>query len=359
MNGNTRSRMLKVIKEFEERRRKPKQKVRKTLIKKAEIVENIKELISKYRTIGIISLERISTAHYKIIKRELERYGVVKVFKGSLFRRAAKEVGLKSLEELEPYLTGTNSFVFTNLNAYELALLLDKLSVRKYAKPGDVATEDIYVPAGPTGIPPGPMLSVFGKLRVPTQVREGVIWIAKDTRVAKAGEQISPELASLLLKLDIKPIEVKLKLKCVWDEGLVLPAERLKINIDEFKEELLSGVSVAKELATEVALPLPEVLPEAIKRAFRRAAVLSAEAGFITKDNAEPVLREVVLKAVAVAAVLTAKKPELDLGVSAVQVTPVTQPPTEEKKEEEVEEEEKKEEVSEEEIAEGISSLFG
>ena len=361
MKGSTRARMLKLLEKLSKEGSSQKTKVRPAIIKKQAIVEEIKKLLQRYKTIGFIDLNGVPTPQYKQIKRELEKYGFIKVYKNSLFLRAAKEVGLKNLDQLEPYLTGTNAFIFTNLNAYELALTLEKYTAPKYAKPGDKATDDIYLPQGPTGIQPGPMLSVFGKLRVPTQVREGVIWIAKDTRVAKAGDAISPELASLLRKLGIKPIHVKLKLKVVWDDGLVLPSEKLVVNIEKFKNELMGAVSVARELAAEAALPLPEVLPNAITRAYLRAMALAAEASFLTPETAEIVIRSAVAKALVLAANLAQKAPNLGLNISLAPATPAQAPqpqtaPAEEKKEEE---EEEKKEVSEEEIAEGISSLFG
>ncbi len=357
MKGNTRAKMLKLLEKLSKEEKVQKTRVRPAIVKKQATVGELKKLLQNYKTIGFIDLEGIPTPQYKQIKKELEKYGFIKVYKNSLFLRAAKEIGLRNLDKLEPYLTGTNAFIFTNLNAYELVLMLEKHTALRYAKPGDKATDDIYLPQGPTGIQPGPMLSVFGKLKVPTQVREGIIWIAKDTRVAKAGDAISPELASLLRKLGIRPIHVKLRLKVVWDNGLVLPSDKLVVNIEEFKNELIGAVSVAKELAAEAALPLPEVLPGAIARAHLRAIALISEIGLLTPETAEIVIRSALSKALVLAANLAQKVPDLGLSISLPPTAPQPQAaPAEEKKEEE---EEEKEEVSEEEIAEGISSLFG
>ncbi|MCD6278473.1 MAG: 50S ribosomal protein L10 [Desulfurococcales archaeon] len=356
MKGSTKAGMLKLLEKLSREGKIQKSRVRPAITKKQAVVEELKKLIQSYNTIGLIDLTDVPTPQYKQIKRELERYGLIKVYKNSLFLRAAKEVGLKNLDKLEPYLTGTNAFIFTNINAYELVLMLEKHTALRYAKPGDKATDDIYLPQGPTGIQPGPMLSVFGKLKVPTQVREGIIWIAKDTRVARAGDEISPELSSLLRKLDIRPIHVKLRLKVVWDNGLVLPSEKLVVNIEEFKNDILSAVSVAKELAAETALPLPDILPDAIMRAHLRAVALVSEIGLLTPETAEIIIRSAVSKALALAASLAGKVPDLGLGVKLLSQPPQPQAAPAEEKEEE---EEEKEEVSEEEIAEGISSLFG
>ncbi len=357
MRGSTRARMLKVLKLLSSRQTEKKERIRSAIIEKQKIVEEIKDLLNKYKAVAIINLEKIPAMQYKKIKKELENYGFIKVYKNSVFLRAAKEAGIAGIEDLEKYLTGTNAFMFTNLNPYELALILEKLAAPKYAKPGDVATDDIYVPEGPTGIPPGPMLSVFGKLKIRTQVREGVIWIAKETRVAKAGDEISADLASLLRKLGIKPVVVKLSLKAVWEEGSVIPADQLKVDVDSFRQDLMMAVGIGKELAIEAALPLPDILPEIIARAYRRAAVLASESAFITPETAPEIFKAAIAKAMLLAASIKDKAPDLGIDI-ALPAAPAAEAPAKEEEAEEEEEEEEKE-ISEEEIAEGISSLFG
>jgi len=355
VKGSTRSRLVKLLKELEKRKSESKVKVRPALIKKQRTVEEIKELFKKYKVVAIFDLERIPTPEYKRIKRKLEEYGFIRVYKNSVFLRAMKELNLSGVDDLSKYLIGTNAFMFTNMNPFELSLLIDKLTELRYAKPGDVATDDIYIPQGSTGIPPGPMLSVFGKLRVPTQVREGVIWVAKETRVAKAGDKISPELASLLRKLDIKVIEVKLKIKAAWDNGLVIPTEKLKVDVESYRNDIINALMTAKHLAVEAALPIPDVLPEIMGKAVRIAHTIIGESGFITKETVDLVIRSALSKALTLASVIAPKAPELGLSVAQ----PVPTEVKEEKKEEEKKEEEEKEEVSEEEIAEGLASLFG
>ena len=358
MKKSTRVRMLRVLNAVKQEKVKKEEAVRKSIIEKQRLIEEIKEVMGKYRRFAVIGLEKTPSKQYKRIKKELEKYGFIKAYKNSIFLRALKELGVEGVEDLEKVLTGTNAFFFTNLNPYEIALMVGKLVDLKFASPGDVATSEIYVPEGPTGIPPGPMLSVFGKLKLRTQVREGVIWIAKETKVAKPGDVISPELASLLRKLGIKPIEVRLNIKAVWDEGKVIPAEELAIDVEQFRKDLLLAVGAGRELAIETAMPLPEILPDILARAHMRAMALASEAGYVTPETAEAVLSAALRKAMALGLAIQEKQPDFDLGIE-IAAAPAQPQQQEEKKEEEEEEEEEKEEISEEEIAEGIGSLFG
>ncbi|MCD6324520.1 MAG: 50S ribosomal protein L10 [Desulfurococcales archaeon] len=356
MKGSTKASMLKALQLVKSKESTKKERVRKAIVEKSRVVEEIKQYLSKYGVIAIFDLEGIPSSQYKKIKSELERYGPIKVYKNNVFLRAAKDVGIPGIDELAQYLTGVNAFLFTEANPYEVALKVEKVVAPKFAKPGDKAESDIYVPEGPTGIPPGPMLSVFGKLKIRTQVREGIIWIAKETKVAGPGDEISSDLASLLRKLGIKPIMVRLKIKAVWDRGKLYSAEDLRIDVESFKGDVLQAVAAAREVAVEAAMPLPDIMPLIISRAYRRAEMLAAEAGFVTPSTAESVFRVAVGRAMALAVEVVKREPEIGIEV-AVQAPQLQQETKAEEKKEEEEEEEK--EVSEEEIAEGIGSLFG
>ncbi|MEM1665097.1 MAG: 50S ribosomal protein L10 [Zestosphaera sp.] len=360
MKGSTRNKLLKLIQDVRVAEKTRRVVIRKSIVEKEVVVNEIKKLLSTYKTLGVVSLEGVSARELAEIKKSLSKYGVVKVLKNTIVIRALRELSLPSLEEFLNFLTGPNLFIFTNLNAFMLANLVDKVVVLRYVKPGEKAPADIYVPEGPTGIPPGPMMSVFGKLKIRTMVREGIIWIAKESKVASAGDVVSPELASLLRKLDIKAYPVKLSIKAVLDEGVVIPAEKLKLDIESFKKELLAAVQTSRIVAVETALPLPEVMPEIIVKAYMRAVNLACEIGYVTPETTHLVLRSAVSKAQTLVATLMQKYPELNIPV-VTQPAVATQPPQEVKKPEKEEraEEEEEKKISEEEIAEGISSLFG
>lgn len=315
-------------------------------------VEELAELIRKHGVIGIADLSKIPSKQLQILRKRLRKKIIFRVTKNTLFKLAAKKSGLKNLEEFSKYLEGMNLFLFTNMNPFELVILLDKNAIPAPAKPGDIAPKEIVVPAGSTGIPPGPMLSVFGRLKIPTRVQEGVIWIAKDTVVAKPGDVISPELASILNKLGIEPMEVKLTLKAVYDHGLIIPKEQLAINLDEYKEMIATAYTNALKIGVEIAYPEPTILKYSLMKVYMNALALAVEATIITPETIELILAKAEAVARSLATILAEKAPELGLEVA--------KPAVEEKREEKKEgEEEKKEEATEEELAAGLSALFG
>ncbi len=128
-------------------------------------------------------------------------------------------MGKEDLKKLEPFLEGSNVLLFTNLNPFKLALLLEKGKVKTTAKSGDIAAMDVVVPQGNTGQPPGPFISQLNGVGLPTRIESGSVWVAKDTLVVRKGEVINERLAGVLSKLGIKAVEAGLSMRAVYDEG--------------------------------------------------------------------------------------------------------------------------------------------
>ncbi len=320
-------------------------------------VEELTKLIKQHRVIGLAYLEGLPTAQLQQIRKRLRKKVLFKVTKNTLMKLALKRAGIEN-EELYKLLEGQNLVIFTNLNPFELGLLLEENKTYTYYKPGDIADQEIVIPAGNTGLSPGPILSTFSKLKIPIRMQGNSIWVAKDTRVAKPGDKISEELASILQKLGIALKEVKIRVKAVYEEGLVIPGDKLILDLEAYENDVAQAYVKALNLAAEIAWPVEEALELALRKAFLRAMTLAAEAGYITPENAEFVLTRAVSKALALAAELSKLAPELGL---EVKVAPAAAPAggEEEKKEEEAEEEEEKEELTEEDLSAGLGALFG
>jgi len=320
-------------------------------------VEELVDLIKKHKVIGLAYLEGLPTAQLQQIRKRLRGKVVFRVTKNTLMKLALRKAGIEN-EDLFKLLHGQNLILFTNLNPFELALLLEEQKTYTYYKPGDIADQEIIIPAGNTGLSPGPILSTFSKLKIPIRMQGNTIWVAKDTKVAKPGDKISEELASILQKLGIALKEVRIRVKAVYEDGLVIPGDQLKLDLNEYRGNIIRAYLNALALGSEIAWDVPEALELAIRKAFLRALTLSAEAGFVTPENAEYVLTRAIAKALALAAAVAEHAPELGLEIKAVAPT---KPAEEEKVEEEAggEEEEEKEELSEEDLSAGLGALFG
>jgi len=326
---------------------------------KVEVVRELKELFTKYPVVGIIDVTGFPTAQLQVIRRRLIDRVRFKVAKKTLILKALEELGVEK-SKVEPYLRGTVMLAFTDINPFKLYKVLESEKVAVEAKPGQVATKEIVVPEGPTEITPGPMLGVLGRFKIPYEVRGGKVYIKKATVVAKPGDVISPELASILLKLGIKPFEVSVKPHAVYDGGIVIPEDMLRVDIEALKREVQDSLVEAFKLAVGIVYPeIPEAVTASLLEALRAIDILASVVSLPTPDLLEPAIRRALVEELLVVAALGEKAREL--GVEPVQLAAErrtveekpTTPAVEEKREEK---EEEKEEID---IASGLESLFG
>lgn len=271
---------------------------RQTLLRKAEEVEEVRKLIEQYRVIGIADLHKVRAPQLQALRGKLRGSAYLRVVKNKIMERALAKSGDKpNIDKLKEYLQGSNIFLFTNLNPFKLAMLLEKSKVKAMAKAGDVAAEDIIVPAGNTGLPPGPIISQLNAVGLPTRIEAGSVWINRDTLVARKGEVISQRLAAVLSKLGIKSVEVGLSLKVVYDDGLIIPEEELHIDLEEVKRKFVDAYTQAFNLSLNSAYPTTENITSLIQMAHQRAYNLTINAGIITPESIVDLIRKAYIEA--------------------------------------------------------------
>jgi large subunit ribosomal protein L10 len=143
-------------------------------------------------------------------------------------------------------------------------------------------------------------------MRIPTRIEGGTIWIAKETVVAKKGDEISPALASLLSKLDISAVYRGLNVIAAVDGEVVIGPEDLVLDLEAFKKDLTSGYATARALLIELGIPEPEVIGDILALAHRRAIALATEGGYVTPETVEHILRVAEARAQALARIVGA-----------------------------------------------------
>jgi large subunit ribosomal protein L10 len=263
------------------------------LQEKISEVEEIAQLIKKYKALGIASLQKVRATQLQEFKKNLADKVYMRVIKNTLVRKAIENCKEKpNLEKLADHLTGSNVYLFTNLNPFKLALILEKGKVRTTAKAGDIAAFDIIVPAGNTGQPPGPIISQLNAVGLPTRIEAGSVWVSKDTLVARKGDVIDERLASVLSKLGIKPVEAGLSIRVIYDEGLIIAQEQLRIDIKETQQTIQKAHADAFALSLSAAYPTPENTVALLQLAHQEAYALSINAAIPTKKTIADLIRK-------------------------------------------------------------------
>jgi len=255
--------------------------------------ERLAELIEKHPVVAIADLQKVRSSQIQEIRKKLRGQAEVLVAKNTILKKAAGGLGEKkpNIGKFTDELAGSNLLLFTGMNPYALILFLNRNKVRVPAKAGDIATSEIIIPAGNTGLQPGPVISEFGEVKVTTRIEGGSIWVAKDTVVAEKGDTISPKLASLLSKLGMKPMEAGLSIVRAFDEGTVLRPEDLVFDLESYQNDLADAYRDALALAAEAEYVVPETASSIMANAYREALYLANEVEFPTSENIEDLVK--------------------------------------------------------------------
>ena len=174
----------------------------------------------------------------------------------------------------------------------------------------------------------------------------------------KAGEPISPALATMLPKLEILPMIVGMDAKAIYGDGIVYSKEVLDIPDDYYPTMFATAARNALALAVELAYPAKETIVPLVAKAYREAYALSMEAAIPTKETVGALFAKADSQMLALASVSGFTNDDIAARLSAcATASPVAAAEPAKKAEQKADE--KSEEQTEEEAAAGLSALFG
>jgi large subunit ribosomal protein L10 len=262
------------------------------LEEKSTEVESIKDIFKEYKSVGIASLRKVRASQLQELKKSMKGQVYLRVLKNTLIKIAIEEMNQAELKKLEEYLEGSNVFLFTDLNPFKLALLLERGKVKTTAKSGDIAALDVVIPAGNTGQPPGPVISQLNAVGLPTRIESGSVWVSKDTLVVRKGEVINERLAGVLSKLGIKAVELGISMRAVFDNGMMITGDKLVVDVEATKKSVESSNQEAFALALEIGYTSKDTIKPLLQRAHQKAVALSVSAAIPTKETIADIIRK-------------------------------------------------------------------
>ncbi len=267
-----------------------------TITWKKKEVEELKQLLNKYPVIGIASLVTFPANLFAQVRKLLSDKAVVRVSKTRIFLKALEESKLKN-SGLKDFSEGSIAVIFTELNPFELYSLLKKNKGNAPAKSGMTAPNDIVVPAGDTGLPPGPALSDLKAAGLKVKLAGASIEITEDKTVCKKGEEVSEPAAAVLSKLNIKPIKIGLKLNVVYEKEELFKAELLDVNEEELFNSFVSAHSQAFNLALNISYTNKKTIPLLLTKAVYDSMNLALDAKILNSKTVESFISKANIQA--------------------------------------------------------------
>ena len=296
------------------------------------------------------------------MRETLREQMVMTMAKKTLIRRAWKKAGL-SEDELDTLLDGVTQPMLVqtdNLNAFQLFAELEKTRTGRPAKAGDIAPNDIVIEEGPTTFPPGPIVGEFNSVGIPAKIDKGKVSIVKTVTAGEAGEPISADLGLMLSKLEINPIEIGLILSGAIEDGTVMAADDLDLDLSGFTANVKSATSGAFNLACNIGWFTDQTIPVLISKAAGEAMAVAVEAGIHNEETMPILISRAHARMLAVAGQVdsSALDDELSGALGAAATGAAAAPAAEEAPAEEAGEEEAEEEDEGAEFG-GLGDLFG
>jgi large subunit ribosomal protein L10 len=266
--------------------------------KKIDQTKVLTEKVKKYSVIGLLDFYKLPSRQLQSMRKDLRGEVEILMRKKCVIKRALEGVkdkkGLTDLLELD---AKKPALILTNMNPFKLYKILDENRSPTYAKPGEIAPKDIVVPEGPTMVPAGPAIASFQKAKIPAMVKEGRIHVRKQTKVVKKGEEINSDVASILKKVDIQPMEISIDLLAAWEGGTIFGEDVLAIDVNEYFDKLQIAYNHAINLSMNTGYVTKESVKLMIQKAFNEARYVGVECNILDKGVIEEVLKKAQIHA--------------------------------------------------------------
>jgi len=275
---------------------------------KQSLYQQMMELPKSYNVIALSKVNKVRATQLMMIRKKFHKDIVIKVIKNRVTQKAFEKIAdVKGIQELSSQLEGQCALMFTNISPFKLNLIFEQNKVFLAAKGGDITKTEIMIPAGDTGITPGPVLSEFKEANVPTKIDQGTIWVSKDTVVARPDDVISTKLASLLSKMNIKPIEAGIVVNYALADKLIFTEKDLRIDLNELKNDLSRSYNESIALAVESSYFTKESIGYLLSKASRNAQTLALESNILTSETSGLIISKSAMQANSLAAQLKNK----------------------------------------------------
>lgn len=261
--------------------------------KKNEI-KKIAEAIQRYKVIGVADMTGMPSPQLQKMRTTLRGSVDILMSKGRLIRLAFEQLDGKvnGIKEFKEYVRGMPSLIFTNDNPFKLASMLNKSKSSAPAKPGQVAPADIWVKAGQTSFPPGPLLGELGSVGLKAFVDQGKIAIREDKLLVKQGEAVNEKTAGVLSRLGIQPMEIGINLVATLENGEILTKKVLCIDTQDYFKRFVIAQKDAFGLSLGIAYPTKENIMVLLQKAERELIALEKSGNLKADGNIAEKLAE-------------------------------------------------------------------
>src|SRR5665648_30879 len=276
---------------------------------KKDEVESIKTLIGEYSVFGTVAIRGISSSQMQSMRRELHGTAVLKISRNSLINKAFADLGINKLVD---HVEDQTALIFTNNNPFKLYKTLASSKTPAPLKGGSISPVDVTVQAGPTSFPPGPIVGNLQQAGISASIAGGKVVIKKTETVVKVGDVVSNNLADMLSKLEIYPLEVGLILRAAYEGGIVIIGSNLEIDENKYFNDFMSAVQQGINLSVNSAYPTNDTITILLASAAQSGTNLGVNAVIYASDVMATLMAKAQAELMSLASSLTGVEGALD-----------------------------------------------
>lgn len=245
---------------------------------KLKAVEELTKEIEGYPTVCLIDMMKLPTKQFQLIKKELGDQAVFKICKKSLIIFALRKIKKEKIAELEKSIPKQPGIILTNSSAFKFYKTINNMRYPVFAKEGDSIEKEIRVKPGPTNLLPGPVISELAKVGVIAGVEGGKVAIKKESVIAKKGTLVTKDMASVLRKLNIEPVDIGINVVVIYDNGNIHSKDILQM-VEVYPEKLKEAFNQALNLSTAIGYPTRENIKFLLSKAYQQAKAIERIGG--------------------------------------------------------------------------------
>lgn len=243
--------------------------------------EKLLALMQEYPSIFIVNVDNVGSNQMHQIRQALRGKGVVLMGKNTMVRRALRGAisDNPQFERFLPVVKGNVGFVFTNGDLKEIRDLILANKVAAPARAGAFSPNNVFIPAGNTGMEPG-KTAFFQALGIPTKIARGTIEIVTDHQVLSAGGRVGSSEAQLLNMLNISPFTYGMTIVQIYDSGNVFTPDVLDIDEKVLIDRFMSGIQAVATISLALNYPTIVSIMHSLVNSYKNLLAVSVSTDY-------------------------------------------------------------------------------
>jgi len=286
--------------------------------------DKLRKLASEHSIIGVVDVEGLPAPQFQRIRASIRKTAKVLIVKKNIIELVLNELEKthKGISALAEKINGVVGLIFTNDNPFTLYKFVQKNKSTAPAKAGSIVPGDVVVPAGPTSFAPGPIIGELGAFKIKAGITAGKVEVKEDAVVAKEGDVISGDLAAILTRLGIEPMEVGLNIKAIFEDGTLYERSVLDVDEDAILADLKSEASRTFKLSVGLKYFTKDNVSHFVGEAARDSLGLGVGVAYPAAETIDKLLTKANSQGSGVA--MSLPEDVRPAGIVAVAVAPVS-----------------------------------